>query len=154
MTLSFSGNDDDSKWETQKKFIIKLMGFTKKYKACVNLIVHPKKPVAGGTYEHSVYDLHGASEIGNLCHRLIWVDKLKDDEEGYNIKVSIIKDRPSQAAGKECKLYYDYATRRIYSNIEERDKAYSWESHYTINYAPALEKRRVCNLTELECPEF
>lgn len=154
MTLSFEQVDEDSRWETQKKFIKKLMGFTKKYSVCVNLIVHPKKPATGAGTEHSVYDLHGASEIGNLCHRLIWVDRLKDDEEGYNTRISIVKDRPSQAAGKECKLYYDYATRRIYSDLSERDKSYSWEQHYTVTYTPDLEKRRLCNLKEFECTEF
>lgn len=154
MTLSFEQVDEDSRWETQKKFIKKLMGFTKKYSVCVNLIVHPKKPATGAGTEHSVYDLHGASEIGNLCHRLIWVDRLKDDEEGYNTRISIVKDRPSQAAGKECKLYYDYATRRIYSDLSERDKSYSWEQHYTITYSPDLEERRLCNLKETECTEF
>lgn len=154
MTLSFEQVDEDSRWETQKKFIKKLMGFTKKYSVCVNLIVHPKKPATGAGAEHSVYDLHGASEIGNLCHRLIWVDRLKDDEAGYNTRVSIVKDRPSQAAGKECKLYYDYATRRIYSDLSERDKPYSWEQHYTVTYTPDLERRRLCNLKESECTEF
>lgn len=145
MTLSFQQVDEDSKWETQKKFIKKLMGFTKKYNVSVNLIVHPKKPPAGGTAEHSVYDLHGASEIGNLCHRLIWVDRLKDDENGYDVRVTIVKDRPSQAAGKECKLFYDVPTRRIYTDDEEMMKCCSWEEHYTINYSQDLEKKRLCN---------
>lgn len=154
MTLSFEQIDEDSKWETQKKFIKKLMGFTKKYIVSVNLIVHPKKPSVGGGTEHSVYDLHGASEIGNLCHRLIWIDKLEDDEEGYNTKISIVKDRPSQAAGKSCKLYYDYATRRLYSNDYEKNKEYNWESHYTITYSKDLEAKRLCNMKDVECDQF
>ena len=154
MTLSFDQLTEDSRWETQKKFIKKLMGFTKKYNVNVNLIVHPKKPAVGATTEHSVYDLHGASEIGNLCHRLIWIDRLKDDDFGYNTKISIVKDRPSQAAGRECKLYYDYATRRLYSDVEELEKAYNWESHYTITYSPAVESKRLCNISREECDQF
>jgi twinkle protein len=154
MTLSFDQLTEDSRWETQKKFIKKLMGFTKKYNVNVNLIVHPKKPAVGATLEHSVYDLHGASEIGNLCHRLIWIDRLKDDDFGYNTKISIVKDRPSQAAGRECKLYYDYATRRLYSDIEELEKEYNWESHYTITYSNEVEKKRLCNIPREECDQF
>ena len=153
MTLSFEQTTEDSRWEIQKKFIKKLMGLTKKYDINVNLIVHPKKP-AQGTTEHSVYDLHGASEIGNLCHRLIWVDKLKDDEEGYNTLISIVKDRPTQAAGKECKLYYDYATRRLYSDLAERNRQYEWEKHYTINYSPELDVLRLCNEKDNLCDQF
>jgi hypothetical protein len=154
MTLSFDQLTEDSRWETQKKFIKKLMGFTKKYNVNVNLIVHPKKPAVVATLEHSVYDLHGASEIGNLCHRLIWIDRLKDDDFGYNTKISIVKDRPSQAAGRECKLYYDYATRRLYSDIEELEKEYNWESHYTITYSNEVEKKRLCNIPREECDQF
>lgn len=154
MTLSFEQLSEDSRWETQKKFIKKLMGFTKKYNVNVNLIVHPKKPPAGATLEHSVYDLHGASEIGNLCHRLIWIDRLKDDDFGYNTKISIVKDRPSQAAGRECKLYYDYATRRLYSDEEELEKGYEWENHYTITYSNEVEQKRLCNIPKEQCDQF
>ena len=154
MTLSFEQLSEDSRWETQKKFIKKLMGFTKKYNVNVNLIVHPKKPPAGATLEHSVYDLHGASEIGNLCHRLIWIDRLKDDDFGYNTKISIVKDRPSQAEGRECKLYYDYATRRLYSDEEELEKGYEWENHYTITYSNEVEQKRLCNIPKEQCDQF
>lgn len=145
MTISFDNIDADTRWETQKEFIKRIMSFTKKYNVNVNLIVHPKKPPSGGTVEHSVYDLHGASEIGNLCHRLIWIDRLSNDEEGYDIRVSVVKDRPSQAAGKSCKLYYDLPTRRIYTNDEELNKQYEWEHHYNVTYTKENMERLLCN---------
>ena len=153
MTLSVESLNEDSQWDAQKKLIKKLLRFSDKYSVSVNLIVHPKKPSAAG-YSHSIYDLHGASEIGNLCHRLLWVDRLEDDEEGCNIKISIIKDRPSQASGKFCKLYYDYATRRIYSDDIELNKSYSWEKSFNVTYTEENKKKLVCNLTKSECNQF
>jgi 5S rRNA maturation endonuclease (ribonuclease M5) len=138
MTVSFDEKDED-KWMSQKKFIIKLMGFAKKYNACVNLVVHPKKMSREQT-EVSTFDLHGASEIGNLCHRMIWVDKLNEDVDGYNTKITIVKDRPTGKAGRSCKLFYDDKTRRFYDSREELTKQYSWEKSCKINYPPDVAK--------------
>ena len=147
MCLSFSGEDDDSRWETQKKFIIKLMGFTNKYGVSVNLIVHPKKP-STGVVSNTVYDLHGASEIGNLCHRLFWVKRLDNDAEGYNVEITVIKDRPSQSAGQSCKMFYDKRTRRVYGNDTEKLREYHWEDVSQITYSEEIYKRLLKNIPE------
>ena len=143
MCLDFEQTDDD-KWTSQKKFIIKLMGFAKKYDVCVNLVLHPKK-MARDQKEVSTFDLHGASEIGNLCHRMIWVERLEDDEHGYNTKITIVKDRPTGKAGKSCKLYYDDKTRRFYSTNDELRKTYRWEENFNIKYPPDVEKDLIKN---------
>lgn len=143
MCLDFEQTDDD-KWTSQKKFIIKLMGFAKKYDVCVNLVLHPKK-MARDQKEVSTFDLHGASEIGNLCHRMIWVERLEDDEQGYNTKITIVKDRPTGKAGKSCKLYYDDKTRRFYSTNDELRKTYRWEKDFKIKYPPDIEKDLIKN---------
>lgn len=134
MCLSFESLNDDNKWDTQKKFIIRLMKFAEKYKVCVNLILHPKKS-PGYAKEPSADDLHGASEIGNLCHRLLWVDRLNPENSTYNTKITVIKDRPTQSAGKHCELYYDEKTRRVYSDNEELRSPYSWEKTANIKYS-------------------
>lgn len=133
MCVSFENLNDDSKWDSQKKFIIRLMNFTEKYDVCTNLIVHPKKTI-GYAKEPNVESLHGASEISNLCHRLLWVDRLNPDESTYNTRITVIKDRPTQAAGRHCELYYDEKTRRIYTDLEEQRKVYSWEKSVNIKY--------------------
>ena len=66
-------------------------------------------------------------------------------EEGYSIECQIIKDRPTQAAGKSCKLMYDTATRRIYSTNEELSQQFSWEKSSNINYPDAIKKNLLCN---------
>lgn len=148
MCIDFEDTNDD-KWVSQKKFIIRLMNFTKNHDVSVNLVLHPKK-MAREQKDVSTFDLHGASEIGNLCHRMIWVDKLEENEEGYNTKITIIKDRPTGKSGKSCKLYYDDKTRRFYSTIEELKKKYSWEKKCNIKYSLDIQKDLICNTKNLK----
>lgn len=132
MCISFENINEDSKWDSQKRFIIRLMNFTKKYNTCTNLILHPKK--LGKDGDISTESLHGASEIGNLCHRMLWVDRLNPENNVYNTRITVIKDRPTQASGKRCELYYDEMTRRFYSTVEEQRKKYNWELVNKIKY--------------------
>ena len=143
MCIDFEDTNDD-KWVSQKKFIIRLMNFTKNHDVCVNLVLHPKK-MAREQKDVSTFDLHGASEIGNLCHRMIWVDKLAEGGEGYNTKITVVKDRPTGKAGKSCKLYYDDKTRRFYSSTQELEKEYSWEKSCNIKYDLNVQKNLICN---------
>ena len=154
MCISFENTNEDSKWDSQKKFIIKLMNFTNQYNVSTNLVLHPKKPAPGQT-SASVYDLHGASEIGNLCHRLIWVsrgDSTGNDVIG-KVKIDVVKDRPSQAAGSQCEVFYDKRTRRLFSNEEELYKEYSWEKAGSlIQYRPEDASKLLCNLAKVQLP--
>lgn len=146
MCISFDGEESESKWDSQKKFITKLMGFTNKYGVNVNLVLHPRKPSQAqqaGTQSFSVYDLHGASEIGNLCHRLLWISRLNDQDK--QLRIDVVKDRPSQSAGQHCELYYDKRTRRIYGTEEERTKTYKWEQSSNIIYTQKQKELLLCN---------
>lgn len=143
MTIDFTTAGVDNKYEQQKKFITRLMNFTNTHNVNISCVSHPKKVAAGEDLD--IYSLHGASELSNLCHRLIAVKRLTDDEEGYSIECQIIKDRPTQAAGKSCKLMYDTATRRIYSTNEELSQKFSWEKSSNINYPDAIKKNLLCN---------
>lgn len=155
MCISFENTGEDSKWDSQKKFIIKLMNFTNQYNVCTNLVLHPKKPSPGQNTVASVYDLHGASEIGNLCHRLIWVSRgasTGNDIIG-KVKIDVVKDRPSQAAGSQCEIFYDKRTRRLFSNEEELYKEYSWEKAGSlIQYRPEDASKLLCNLAKVQIP--
>lgn len=155
MCISFENTGEDSKWDSQKKFIIKLMNFTNQYNVCTNLVLHPKKPSPGQNAVASVYDLHGASEIGNLCHRLIWVSRgasTGNDTIG-KVKIDVVKDRPSQAAGSQCEIFYDKRTRRLFSNEEELYKEYSWEKAGSlIQYRPEDAGKLLCNLAKVQIP--
>ena len=167
MSLSLDGEDADSKWEAQKKFIIKLANFTNNYGVNVNLVAHPRKPGGGNsvnTGSASVYDISGASEISNLSHRMLWISRIKDDTMPPDIgkvKIEIVKDRPTQSAGMSCEAFYDKKTRRIYTNDEEKYRKYSWElnleeEHKPIQYNAYVEQRLICNKKQEDtlCDQF
>ena len=133
------------------------MKFTNKYNVNVNLILHPRKPNQAQT--QTAYDLHGASEIGNLCHRLLWVNRLKDDPEGYNLEVKIVKDRPTGKGNESCKMNYDTKTHRIYSDNNEKKMPYKWEEKAEIHYSDFIMSKLICNLPDdspinQECDQF
>jgi len=141
--MTIATSETDSVWDSQKKFIKKMMRFTNKFNVNTTLIVHPKKPSKGTT--QNSYDLHGASEIANLCHRLYWFKRLHDDEEGFDAEVKVVKDRPTGMAGKSAKLYYDKKTMRLYSDKEEFNRVCTWEETCKINYTDDTKNRLACN---------
>lgn len=143
-------NQQDDKWDTQKQFIIRLMNFTKKYNVSTNLIVHPRKMNAGT--EVTTDSLYGSSNISNLCHRLLWLQRLKPEESSYNMVLTVIKDRYTQSAGKKCELYYDERTRRIYSDLDELKRKYSWEKQVHIQYSQEEDKHLVYHQLPIALP--
>lgn len=145
MCIDFSSTTED-KWDSQKRFIVQLMKFTNKYGVNVNLILHPKKPSMAQT--RTAYDLHGASEIANLCHRMLWIKRLENDQDGYNVEVEIVKDRPCGRAGKSCKMYYDDKSMRVYSNQEELNRVYKWEAAANVKYEKNISDKLVCNIND------
>ena len=143
MSISFD-NTSDSIYENQKRYFIKLMNFVNQYQVTVNTIVHPRKG-QNGDNKLDIYSLNGSSNLSNLCHRLIAVSRLSEDPEGYSMEIEVIKDRPSQAAGKKCKLMYDYCTRRIYSTNDELEHKFSWEEGFSPNYSDNIKRNLICN---------
>ena len=135
--------DESNEWSLQKQFIKKLLMFTNKYGVNTTLIIHPKKP--NPNKERNAYELHGASEVGNFCHRLFWVLQLKDDKDGYNAQIELLKDRPGSKQGAKCSFFYDPPTMRLYSDDEELNRSYSWEDDFNPNYPNELISRLVVN---------
>ena len=147
MSISFD-NTSDSIYENQKRYFIKLMNFVNQYQVTVNTIVHPRKG-QNGDNKLDIYSLNGSSNLSNLCHRLIAVSRLSEDPEGYSMEIEVIKDRPSQAAGKKCKLMYDYCTRRIYSTNDELEHKFSWEEGFSPNYSDNTKRNLICNRPDI-----
>lgn len=144
MCLSFDTNAENMNL-TQTEFIVKLKTFTNVYPVSVFLVAHAKKIDGGAIRDANV--IAGSSNIPNAANRVFYMEILKDDQEGYNNKVTVLKDRETGMLGKEFKMYYDFATRRIYSNETELSKSYKWEIEYgkNIHYDEHISKMLVCN---------
>lgn len=144
MCIACATGDDEDKYAAQIKFALALKKFTRRYPVTVILVAHPKKP-APGQKEAGMYDISGSSEIVNLADRAFAVGILKEDPQGYNSYLTVVKDRQTGKVGQKVKMYYDYATGRIYSDEEELNRKYSWEENANITYPPNMALALVAN---------
>lgn len=124
---------------SQTDTIKKLIEFAKKYQVAVILVCHPRKMDAGTNV--GIYDIAGTSNIVNLAHRTIGLRRVTDAEHEnaakysekrrqllkYDVIVTIVKDRMFGRQNIDVGLYYDPASRRFFSDMDEYDRRFSWD---------------------------
>lgn len=150
--MTIDTESDENELRAQTNTIKKLITFAKKYNVSVVLVCHPRK--TDGKTNIGVYDIAGTSNIINLAHRTIALRRVtEEDRENaahlserrrqllkYDVIVTIIKDRMFGRSNIDIGLYYDTVSRRFYTNQEEYDKKYSWD---TKEYDEALVAERL-----------
>lgn len=124
---------------SQTDTIKKLIEFAKKYQVAVILVCHPRKMDAGTNV--GIYDIAGTSNIVNLAHRTIGLRRVTGAEREnaakysekrrqllkYDVIVTIVKDRMFGRQNIDVGLYYDPASRRFFSDMDEYDRRFSWD---------------------------
>ena len=124
---------------SQTDTIKKLIEFAKKYQVAVILVCHPRKMDAGANV--GIYDIAGTSNIVNLAHRTIGLRRVTDAEREnaakysekrrqllkYDVIVTVVKDRMFGRQNIDVGLYYDPASRRFFSDMDEYDRRFSWD---------------------------
>lgn len=124
---------------SQTDTIKKLIEFAKKYQVAVILVCHPRKMDAGTNV--GIYDIAGTSNIVNLAHRTIGLRRVTDVEREnaakysekrrqllkYDVIVTVVKDRMFGRQNIDVGLYYDPASRRFFSDMDEYDRRFSWD---------------------------
>lgn len=124
---------------SQTDTIKKLIEFAKKYQVAVILVCHPRKMDAGT--DVGIYDIAGTSNIVNLAHRTIGLRRVTDAEREnaakysekrrqllkYDVIVTVVKDRMFGRQNIDVGLYYDPASRRFFSDMDEYDRRFSWD---------------------------
>lgn len=124
---------------SQTDTIKKLIELAKKYQVAVILVCHPRKMDAGTNV--GIYDIAGTSNIVNLAHRTIGLRRVTDAEREnaakysekrrqllkYDVIVTIVKDRMFGRQNIDVGLYYDPASRRFFSDMDEYDRRFSWD---------------------------
>lgn len=137
--------NDNNKWQKQVDLINWLISFGKKYHVVVILVIHPKKIE---TYRRlTKFDVQGLGTAVDLAHRLISLYRVtrkeKEDTRNpieYDVILDVLKDRMRGREGLEVGLFYDQASRRFYSDIEEYNKQYSWDDNEYNGYIMPPEK--------------
>lgn len=124
---------------SQTDTIKKLIEFAKKYQVAVILVCHPRKMDAGTNV--GIYDIAGTSNIVNLAHRTIGLRRVTDAEREnaakysekrrqllkYDVIVTVVKDRMFGRQNIDVGLYYDPASRRFFSDMDEYDRRFAWD---------------------------
>ena len=124
---------------SQTDTIKRLIEFAKKYQVAVILVCHPRKMDAGTNV--GIYDIAGTSNIVNLAHRTIGLRRVTDAEREnaakysekrcqllkYDVIVTVVKDRMFGRQNIDVGLYYDPASRRFFSDMDEYDRRFSWD---------------------------
>lgn len=132
--------DNENELKEQTNTIKKLIAFSKKYNVATILVCHPRKLKETATV--GMYDIAGTSNITNLAHRTIGMRRVTQDEkEGedkfsnlkkslvkYDVIINIIKDRLRGRSNISRGLYYDTPSRRFFTNYNEYDYKYSWDT--------------------------
>lgn len=149
MTVDMKGIAGDNKLECQIQFVKRLKKFTRMYPVKVLLVAHARK-LSPGANAIGIDDISGASEITKICDRCYNISAIKDDGEGKDSLITVIKDRQTGHVGAKFELYYDPYSNRIYTDEQELQKKYRWERETPkINYADHELKNIVANIPEL-----
>lgn len=132
-------SSDENKYDKQTEFINWLIQFASKFNVCVILVAHPRKfqSSAGAASAVDLYDIGGSSNLVNLAHRTLSLRRVtqSEKEQGmskfaqYSCVVSVTKDRMRGRAGFELGMYYDEASRRFFTNYDEYDMRYRWDTN-------------------------
>lgn len=132
MTVQLKTDTSDMN-KAQTDFMNRLIKFSMKYDVAVVCIAHPRKLQSGA--DIGLFDIAGSQNIVNLATRTIGLKRVKEEEKknasnkwyGYDVIISIIKDRIFGST-KDIPVYYDKVDRRFFSNYEEFDKIYKWDT--------------------------
>ena len=142
MTIDIGANEN-TELQKQTETINRLIQFTRKYNVAVVLVAHPRK--MANTSDVGIQDIAGTSNIINLAHRALTLRRVSQAEKAgernyndtqwkvkpypYDVRVTVLKDRLRGRAGFEHGMYYDKASRRFFSNPEEYDHQYGFDTH-------------------------
>lgn len=149
LTVDCSKEDGENRYDKEASFVKKLKVFTNKNPVKVCLVIHSRK-LPQGAADIGADDIQGSSTHVKACNRAFSVNRLYNDPEGYDVVLTCLKDRETGLLNKKVKLHYDNKSFRLYSNDEERDKAYSWEKCSKINYPDNVAEKIVANIHEEE----
>ena len=127
----------------QTTLINRLIRFAKEYNVAIFLVCHLRKS-QGGFDAAGLDEIAGSSNIGNLSMRSITLKRITDKQKkdpkfayaNYSVIASVSKDRFTGKVGSEFPLHYDMQSRRFFSDYDEFDKQYSFDTNVYTDKLP------------------
>ena len=117
-------------YRAQSKFVDKLVKMAKRLNVAIILVVHPRKNNFG---TDDTDEVSGSSDITNKVDIVMTYKRKKDSPPNERV-LSISKNRLTgklAVGGNEIQLYYDMASKRISSRVEDFKYSYGWERDKT-----------------------
>jgi len=133
-------SNDNNKYDKQKEFIVRLIQFAKKFNVLVCLVIHPHK--IESVRRINKMEIAGSASLGDLAHRIFSVYRVtQKDREGiknkkgdwiqepidFDVLIEVHKDRLIGVQDLTVGMFYDSASRRFWTDVEELDKQFSWD---------------------------
>lgn len=144
--LNCSENDKNT---AQTNLMNMLIKFAAKFNVAVVLIAHPRKTQDMNS-DIEMYDISGTSNIINLAMRSIGLRRVSKKEKAdqkskwkdYDVVLTVIKDRLLGKTDFQVGLWYDLVSRRFYTDYEEYDTQYKWDTNTYSAKLPYVDRTR------------
>lgn len=138
---------ESDKNTAQTNFINSLIKFAAKFNVAVVLIAHPRKTQDTNS-DIEMYDISGTSNIINLAMRSIGLRRVSKKEKAdakskwhnFDVVLTVIKDRLLGKADFQMGLWYDLTSRRFYTDYEEYDAQFAWDSDIYTDKLPYIDR--------------
>ena len=138
---------ESDKNTAQTNLINSLIKFAAKFNVAVVLIAHPRKTQVTNS-DIEMYDISGTSNIINLAMRSIGLRRVSKKEKAdakskwhnFDVVLTVIKDRLLGKADFQMGLWYDLTSRRFYTDYEEYDAQFAWDSDIYTDKLPYIDR--------------
>ena len=136
---------ESDKNTAQTNLINSLIKFAAKFNVAVVLIAHPRKTQDTNS-DIEMYDISGTSNIINLAMRSIRRVSKKEKADAkskwhnFDVVLTVIKDRLLGKADFQMGLWYDLTSRRFYTDYEEYDAQFAWDSDIYTDKLPYIDR--------------
>lgn len=141
---------DENKNTAQTNLVNTLIKFAAKFNVSVVLIAHPKKMLNANS-DIGIYDISGTSNIINLAMRSIGLRRVSKKEKSdpnskwkdYDVVLTVMKDRLLGKTDFQTGLWYDLTSRRFYTDYDEYDAQYKWDTNEYSSKLPYVDRTQI-----------
>lgn len=149
MMIDLNCSESD-KNTAQTNLMNMLIKFAAKFNVAVVLIAHPRKTQDMNS-DIEMYDISGTSNIINLAMRSIGLRRVSKKEKAdqkskwkdYDVVLTVIKDRLLGKTDFQVGLWYDIVSRRFYTDYDEYDTQYRWDTSTYSSKLPYVDRTKV-----------
>lgn len=140
---------EENKNTAQTNLVNMLIKFAAKFNVAVVLIAHPRKMLNANS-DIGLYDISGTSNIINLAMRSIGLRRVTKKEKSdqsskwkdYDVVLTVMKDRLLGKTDFQVGLWYDLVSRRFYTDYEEYDTQYKWDTNTYSSELPYVDRTK------------